>query len=589
MSSTPSQAEVSAPLCSSEFFASPTVRAEVLGFLTMARSGATLYEIEGALRHLVRFFSGRLLELLAEALQKRDQGLGTPLCPECSTRMHRNRLEPHSLHLLEGTLDFLRQYWECRTCNVYLHALDRDLDLPKNGEVAPRFGHDLCRLGVELPYRTGAEVLEVLTGRELAPKTLRSQVCREGEALLGLERQEAEAYADRDPQERKIRLKALPKLRSTPVPHGMLVVELDGVIGNLGADPGVKAEIEAWKAQEEAARKAEQVFDKSRPSVFRETLNGRFYRLEDRVQKTTKNGKLRSQIMQSETVTVVNDPGLFKQRIYAVKESWFDGGWGTQHYEGIAVLGDGAIFDREFHDTLRPLVRSRRFLEILDFNHGKSHVYECGRALFGEDAKSEARAWGKRWSDSLFGKGAGPLLEELRRLLQGFEERKEDPPRKLVNLRDYVERHRQRMRYPYFRQLGLPIASGAVESVNRSLFGDRCKRSGMGWKKSSMQSLLSLRAALKSSNWEEACAAIRQTRSIRNVTPGVQFSPNSTKDDQMSEESHPEDLLEAERRHRIRPRSRPIGPPLWKAGQRQAAGLLDPRRREAESTPRLAA
>ena len=44
---------------------------------------------------------------------------------------------------------------------------------------------------------------------------------------------------------------------------------------------------------------------------------------------------------------------------------------------------------------------------------------------------------------------------------------------------DYVERNRERMRYPKFRAAGLCTSTGVVEAGCKVAIGTRCKRAGM--------------------------------------------------------------------------------------------------------------
>lgn len=529
-------------------------------------SGASFYEIEGRVRELCGLFEGALLETLSQLLEARDEGLPRPGCPKCGRSMHRNRPEPLTLQLLEGPLSLRRRYWQCRRCSRTLSPLDHQLRLPVEGEVAPRFGQDLCRLGGELPYKTAASLLEAVTGREVDAATIQKQVQRDGTALVELEREEAAACSQALPRkERRELLRKLPKLRRAPRPSGVLVVELDGVMTNLGADKEVKLEHQGWELARQSALDAGQPFDKSQPSLFRETLNARLYRLEDLVEKRTKSGKIRRTLLDSETITVVNDPAFFRDRLYAVAEDWkFD------KYRRTVVLGDGAIFQRQLADFLQA------YIEILDFMHAKGHVYECARALYGEGSDA-ARGWGKRWSDSLYEQGPLPLLGELERLEK--QEWGEEAARKLRNLSAYVREHQLRMRYPEFRRQGLPIGSGAIESANRQVVGDRCKRSGMRWGKKGLQSLLSLRASLLSGNWEVAFAAIRERRCRQPlpVTPELEAPLAAAPPTPAPDNPRPR---RAPARQPPRPGRRPAVPE-WKLGQRIEKGLL---RRGAKDT-----
>lgn len=523
-----------------------------------------MFELEGEIRRVVSQLSGWLLRLLGSALEERDARLAKahcrcPVCEEC--RMTTNGTRPVlALELLEGTLPLARTYLVCRGCGYTCHPLDLSLDLPEDGEVAPRFGHDLCRLGVELTFETSREILETLTGRALDASTIRNQVDREGKALFRIQCREAEIHGDLTLGARKRArcLKELPRIHSQIHPEGVLLVEVDGVMGSLGGDREIREQIRDWERREGEARRLGQPFDEARPSSFREVLQARVYQASMRVSKTTRSGRVRTFLAHSETVSVVNDPERFRSFLYALAEAW-----GFSKHRLRVLIADGAVFDRNLAEGLSFQV------EILDYQHAKSHVYDCAKALFGVGS-SQARQWGKRWADSLWESGAAPLLTELARLSEASWD--EEGTRRLMNLVDYVTRHRRRMDYHRFRAQNLPVASGAIESANRQIVGDRCKRSGMRWSKQQLQHLLSLRAALLSGLWDEVCAAIRGERSKARKA-----------------EARIQERREADRRRRLvekRPMPLPPTPmpppnnprtslvPEWKLARRAASGLL---------------
>ena len=57
------------------------------------------------------------------------------------------------------------------------------------------------------------------------------------------------------------------------------------------------------------------------------------------------------------------------------------------------------------------------------------------------------------------------------------------------------------MRYKEYRNKGLDIGSGAIESAHRIVIQTRMKQSGMHWKKSNVQSIASLRSKYLSGQW----------------------------------------------------------------------------------------
>lgn len=541
---------------------SPEILEGLSRLLALTGQSGTLFQVEQELREFLRLVNARLLDRLSEKLEERDLHLPTPSCQRCQRAMRVNRRESRTLQFQEGPLSVRRRYWECRSCKERLFLLDRDLELPGSGEVTPRFGHVLCLLGVELPFGAAQRLLREVTGREIDAGTIRNQVHRDGQALVDLETQEAKVYSDiLLPGRRARQLKALPRLRSVPVPGKTLVVEIDGVFANLSADPKIRELVREWRREQDkeeiATPSAPDLNEPIRipPTVFREVLNLRVYRLEDRIETRTRSGKIRGSLTRSETVTVVNDPELFRKRAYATLQAWKVG-----KYKNVVVLGDGGVFQRHLEDFLGPTH------EILDLCHAKQHIHGVARALWGEGTK-ESRHWGKRWSDSATKKGPEPLLEELQKL--SSQSWSEEGARKLGNLVNYVTEHRQRMRYPCFRKLGFPVGTGAIESANRQVVGDRCKRSGMGWSQVGLQALLSLRAALLSGNWDLACTAIRYERfhrEARKIPLPAALEP-------VFEEAIEEAVLAPSNPRPSRPRPRPLIPQR-KLAKRIQSGLL---------------
>ena len=64
--------------------------------------------------------------------------------------------------------------------------------------------------------------------------------------------------------------------------------------------------------------------------------------------------------------------------------------------------------------------------------------------------------------------------------------------------RGYVRTNAARMAYPSFRERGVPIGSGAIESGARHLVQQRMKRPGVRWSKAGAQGVLTIRCQLLS-------------------------------------------------------------------------------------------
>jgi hypothetical protein len=67
----------------------------------------------------------------------------------------------------------------------------------------------------------------------------------------------------------------------------------------------------------------------------------------------------------------------------------------------------------------------------------------------------------------------------------------------------YFETNAHRMRYQYFRSLGMFVGSGVVEAGCKAVIGQRLKLSGMRWTVPGATSIATLRCQEASNRWEE--------------------------------------------------------------------------------------
>lgn len=137
---------------------------------------------------------------------------------------------------------------------------------------------------------------------------------------------------------------------------------------------------------------------------------------------------------------------------------------------------------------------------LIDFYHAMEHLSLAAEAIFGKSSKM-----GKKWYE----KWRGLLLEEqnsVKRLYRSMKyygrslsgARAKD----LRTQMQYFKKRQKRMNYAYYRQKGLPIASGPVEAACKSIVKSRLCRSGMRWSVEGGQNILTLRTYLKSGRWD---------------------------------------------------------------------------------------
>ena len=76
----------------------------------------------------------------------------------------------------------------------------------------------------------------------------------------------------------------------------------------------------------------------------------------------------------------------------------------------------------------------------------------------------------------------------------------------LKNLYEYLDTHQYHVQYEKFKELGLPIGSGMVESACKWLIQQRFKEVGMRWSETGFNHLLHLRLAWVNGRLEELFA-----------------------------------------------------------------------------------
>lgn len=154
-----------------------------------------------------------------------------------------------------------------------------------------------------------------------------------------------------------------------------------------------------------------------------------------------------------------------------------------------AILGDGAPWIWNMADEYFPDA-----VQIVDLFHAKQHLSDVGKAIYGPTSEL-ARLWGRQRHDELDEGRLDTLLQALRTHTATHDE-----ARKCV---DYVERNRDRMRYPEFQAQGLCTSTGVVEAGCKVAIGTRLKRAGMHWTVRGANAIIALRCAKLSGRFED--------------------------------------------------------------------------------------
>ena len=159
----------------------------------------------------------------------------------------------------------------------------------------------------------------------------------------------------------------------------------------------------------------------------------------------------------------------------------------------IVFIGDGAAWIWNLADKYFP-----NAVEIVDYMHAKSHLFNVAKHAFGETETETTGKWIKEVEPLLDAGNITEVVARIRNLAAQNLEVCETLEREAKSF----EKHSDRMRYKKFREKGYQIGSGVIESACKHVVGQRCKQASMRWEKPGINAVLSWRCLLKNDAWD---------------------------------------------------------------------------------------
>jgi Uncharacterised protein family (UPF0236) len=390
---------------------------------------------------------GLLGAVLALSTRKLDPGLRrTPeRCPTCGQRGRVQSWRPRRVTTVCGPVAWERPWYTCRCCRHGWSPVDQTLAVTPRARLSAGLQDWLAELGAATDFAEARAWLERLTGLQLSKETVRQQAEQQGAALEQVQ-QAAQAHVATTQES---------LLPVDPAP-GQLLVETDGVM-----------------------------------VLYRRTG---WHEVKIGLVAGWRDGVLTA----PSYVAAREGAGVFGRRLCAEAARrgalaivrWEGGrtGAGLAVLRDVLVLGDGA---RWIWTLAAEHFGERR--ELVDFYHASEHLWKIARLLHGEGTPA-AQAWAAARCHELRHEGIEPVRAALRAArAPGAENRAP-----LRRERRYFYTNAARMAYPDAKAAGLPIGSGAVESLARHLVQLRLKRPGARWSPAGAQAILTLRAHLQS-------------------------------------------------------------------------------------------
>ena len=168
----------------------------------------------------------------------------------------------------------------------------------------------------------------------------------------------------------------------------------------------------------------------------------------------------------------------------------------------IVWLGDGAAENWTLASQLCPFA-----IQILDLIHAVQNGMVCGKKLLGENDPGLAD-WQARIRQLIEANSPDAAIRELLDCLPFTTT--DDELAALDSLVRYYRNNEKRMRYTAFREAGLPIGSGIVESAHKHVLQARMKQAGQRWSMLRGRRMVQLRALYRTAGPRRFHWAIRE-------------------------------------------------------------------------------
>jgi hypothetical protein len=141
--------------------------------------------------------------------------------------------------------------------------------------------------------------------------------------------------------------------------------------------------------------------------------------------------------------------------------------------------------------------------QVLDYYHAAEYLGNFARAVFSD--KNKRIDWVSQQKVLLLNDEVSKVIVNIKAIECKTVKRK-DAKKKLLT---YYENNKERMKYKTYRECGLLIGSGPIESANRAVIQKRLKQSGQRWTINGAQFVANLRVANMSGYWNKVLDLIK--------------------------------------------------------------------------------
>lgn len=168
--------------------------------------------------------------------------------------------------------------------------------------------------------------------------------------------------------------------------------------------------------------------------------------------------------------------------------------------EEVVTVNDGAEWTQSFADYHFP-----QATRILDFRHATDYLVAAGQAALGEGT-APFKTWLERMTHQLKHDPPQQTLDDMRLLSTASLSTAS------LDIIDqayhYLDKRKPMIDYAHFRERGLPIGSGSVESSHKIVVHSRLKQAGMRWAQQHVDPMLALRNLICNDRWSQGWSQI---------------------------------------------------------------------------------
>lgn len=443
----------------------PAVVDEMYDRLQQQEEAPTLLEIERLVQRMLQPLAREMVLGLGQQLAQQLAD-SVPLCVGCAEPATYEHDKPLTLLTMWNALTLERPYFSCAPCHHGTVPLDQVLHIGP-GQVSPALEESISMLSACMPFELATKALRKLLLVDLPAKTVQRVTDRIGAEL------EAQQQAD-------IR-RAWEQYKFPPMEGAKpdtLYLSVDGTTIRLGNE-------------------------------YHEVKVAAFHRTEWR---TTARGERELHAVDvTYVVAVAETAEEFAKRVLV---EGYRRGWNQA--QQVVVLGDGAAWIWRHIAAQVPDQVTK--IEIVDFYHASERLWDVAKAVWGDQGAGN-KPWVEARLEELLQGHADAVVQAIEvlwgkagaaraQLASLGEEKAKDLPEPKKTIREawtYFSNNQERMHYDQYRQQGLFIGSGTVESACKRLIGARAKQSGMRWSRAGAQAVLQVRALFLSDRdrWDQ--------------------------------------------------------------------------------------